>query len=120
MLGLKSNIAILFLLSAPLFDVCGAAGDDFEFFTDKDLRMPHKDKKLPESQIADLAAWVKMGAPDPRTAEPRSGGTASAKAKTWWAFQPVQKPNVPGRGHRNPIDTFIDEKLAAAGLKKAP
>ena len=49
-----------------------------------------------------------------------SGGTASAKARTWWAFQPVQKPSVPGRGHGNPIDTFIDEKLAAAGLKKAP
>src|ERR1035441_477022 len=34
-------------------------------YTDPDLQMP-KDKKLEDGQIADLTAWVKMGAPDPR------------------------------------------------------
>ena len=29
--------------------------------------MPPKAKKLPDNQIADLVAWVKMGAPDHRT-----------------------------------------------------
>src|SRR5437762_6416502 len=32
-------------------------------YTDKDLQMPPKDKKLADRQIADLTAWVKMGAP---------------------------------------------------------
>ena len=36
-------------------------------YTDKELQMPPKDKRLAAEQIADLEAWVKMGAPDPRT-----------------------------------------------------
>lgn len=57
---------------------------------DSDLEMPPK-KKLSDAQIADLEAWVKMGAPDPRT-----GGPALSKieqhlrdAKKHWAFQAV-------------------------------
>src|SRR2546426_2842813 len=88
-------------------------------YTDKDLQMPPKDKKLPDAQIADLAAWVKMGAPDPRVTEVRAAGTAAAKAKTWWAFQPLLLPKVPGARDKNPIDSFIDEKLAAVGVAKA-
>jgi mono/diheme cytochrome c family protein len=38
--------------------------------TDPDLQMPPKGEKLSETQIADLVAWVKMGAPDPRVAKP--------------------------------------------------
>src|SRR5882757_5986345 len=34
---------------------------------DKDLQMPPK-KKLSEAEIATLAEWVKLGAPDPRMA----------------------------------------------------
>ena len=42
-------------------------------YTDADLQMPPKDKKLSDEQIADLATWVKMGAPDPRIGDaPRS------------------------------------------------
>src|SRR5437879_5558594 len=37
-------------------------------YTDPDLQMPPKGKKLSDSQIADLETWVKMGAPDPRVA----------------------------------------------------
>ncbi|MEO7677743.1 MAG: c-type cytochrome domain-containing protein, partial [Verrucomicrobiota bacterium] len=36
-------------------------------YTDKDLQMPPKDKKLSAQQIADFETWVKAGAPDPRT-----------------------------------------------------
>ncbi len=35
-------------------------------YTDADLQMPPKNKKLPAEKIALLEAWVKMGAPDPR------------------------------------------------------
>ena len=89
-------------------------------YTDKDLRMPPKDKKLTDAQIADLVAWVKMGAPDPRHKEARTTGAKEAKAKTWWAFQPVREPTVPGANRQNPIDAFVGEKLAAARLGKAP
>src|SRR5204863_9012020 len=37
-------------------------------YTDPDLQMPPKDKKLSDAEIADLTTWVKMGATDPRTA----------------------------------------------------
>ena len=39
-------------------------------YTDPDLQMPPKGEKLSDAQIDDLVAWVKMGAPDPRTTRP--------------------------------------------------
>src|SRR5438876_6768527 len=44
-------------------------------YTDEDLKMPPKNKKLSAEQIADLETWVKMGAPDPRT-----NGAAATKS----------------------------------------
>ncbi|HEV7406705.1 MAG TPA: c-type cytochrome domain-containing protein [Chthoniobacteraceae bacterium] len=35
-------------------------------YTDDDLQMPPKGEKLSDAEIANLVAWVKMGAPDPR------------------------------------------------------
>ncbi len=58
--------------------------------------------------------------PDPRSPDARTVAMPVDKAKTWWAFQPVRKPAVPGVGPRHPIDAFIAEKLAAAGLESAP
>jgi len=40
-----------------------------------DVRMP-PDGKLSAEQINDLVAWVRMGAPDPRTARPGSATTS--------------------------------------------
>ncbi len=84
-------------------------------YTDPDLQMPPKDKKLSVQQIADLEAWVKMGAPDPRL--------ASAAPKVWrdsgkdhWAWQPLTKPTVPevkdAAWARTPVDNFILAKLS--------
>jgi hypothetical protein len=89
-------------------------------YTDEDLQMPPKNQKLPDSQIADLVAWVKMGAPDPRVAKPAGDGKIAAKAKDWWAFQPLQKPVVPGTDQKNPIDAFVNARLALAGVEPAP
>ena len=62
-------------------------------WSDDDLQMPPK-KKLSDEQIADLEAWVKMGAPDPR-----SGSRVLTKieqhlenARQHWAFQPIIDP----------------------------
>ncbi|MEO7300782.1 MAG: c-type cytochrome domain-containing protein, partial [Verrucomicrobiota bacterium] len=65
-------------------------------YTDPDLQMPPKNKKLSETQIADLVTWVRMGAPDPRVA----GAVVATKgwgekAKDHWAFKPVKKVSAP-------------------------
>ena len=63
-------------------------------YTDPDLQMPPKGNKLTDEQIADLVAWVKMGAPDPRVA---TAGQLALKddSKTHWAWQKLVKPAVP-------------------------
>ncbi len=85
---------------------------------DEDLQMPPK-TKLSSAQIADLEAWVKMGAPDPRdgkliVAAPRE------VAKKHWAFQPVKKVSVPPATdpswEKTDIDRFINAGLKAAGI----
>jgi mono/diheme cytochrome c family protein len=60
-------------------------------YHDEDLAMPPQKKggKLPDSAIATLTEWVKMGAPDPRVAVVKIGGMKADEAKTWWAFQPL-------------------------------
>ncbi len=95
-------------------------------YKDKDVQMPPNDKKLPDQQIADLEAWVKMGAPDPRT------GGASAEhvykvemvqAKKHWAFRPVSKPPVPAIDDpwiKTPADAFILSSLKAKTLTPSP
>src|SRR3954466_14705544 len=62
-------------------------------YTDADLQMPPKGKKLSDAQIADLEAWVKMGAPDPRVASAAQKNWVDS-SKTHWAWQPLKKPAV--------------------------
>ena len=87
-------------------------------WSDKDLEMPPK-KKLTDAQIADLEAWVKMGAPDPR-----DGAAVVAeidrlidKGRAHWSFKPVAKTPVPGPAGLHPVDAFIRARLDAAKLK---
>jgi len=92
-------------------------------YTDPDLQMPPKNKRLSAQQIADLEAWVKMGAPDPRA--------ASASQKAWkdsgkdhWAWQPLKKSAVPevrdAAWAKTPVDSFILAKLEEKNLKPNP
>jgi mono/diheme cytochrome c family protein len=96
-------------------------------YTDEDMQMPpsQSGKQLQASQIADLEAWVKMGAPDPRSvAAPRAdiakiaGGLTEEmkeKTKTHWAYQPIKSPPVPNTKDKTwaktPVDQFILAKL---------
>jgi mono/diheme cytochrome c family protein len=84
--------------------------------TDDDFKMPPKGK-LTDAQIADLAAWVKMGAPWPAEAT-----TTPNPAKDHWAFRPVMAPAIPDlkSESRNPIDAFVRAKLAEKGLALSP
>jgi len=90
---------------------------------DPDLQMP-PDEKMPDSVIADLTEWVRMGAPDPRVGK-QAGILKSdedrEKAKNHWAFRPVVKPELPElktnlrNWAKNEIDYFIQAKLEEAG-----
>jgi mono/diheme cytochrome c family protein len=91
-------------------------------YTDENLQMPPKGKKLSAEQIADLEAWVKTGAADPRTGKVASKtDDIWSKAKTHWAFQPITKaplPSVKTKGWgKNPIDAFVLAKLEAKNIK---
>lgn len=88
-------------------------------YADPDLQMPPKGDQLSEAQIADLVAWVKMGAPDPRGAQ--SGQTNWADASlAHWAWQPVREPAVPTVKEtawcKSPVDNFILQKLSQKQL----
>jgi hypothetical protein len=92
-------------------------------YGDADLQMP-PDGKLSDSQIADLVAWVKMGAPDPRSrtnaTPPKAEGIDFAKAREFWSFQPVKDPPPPKVQNeswvKTEIDRFILAKMEARGI----
>lgn len=52
-----------------------------------DLKMPPKGE-LPDSVIADLARWIEMGAPDPRT------GLGAMKAEVDWAMAKARRDEL--------------------------
>ena len=99
---------------------------------DKDLAMPPK-KELPEAVVNAFVEWVKIGAPDPRTAT--SATTASAlvpdkapidyaAARKNWAYHKPERPAIPEvkatEWVRSPIDRFILARLEARQMRPAP
>jgi hypothetical protein len=96
-------------------------------YTDENLQMPPKGKKLTAGQIADLEAWVKMGAPDPRVSQSGALGkveTIKEKAGKHWAFQSVKSPAIPPvknkRWLQTPVDSFILFHLEGKGITPSP
>jgi mono/diheme cytochrome c family protein len=92
-------------------------------YANPDFQMPPKGEKLSPQQIADLEAWVKMGAPDPRTGK-AAKGEWKPPGSDHWAFRPVVKPAVPAVQNpawvANPVDAFVLNKQEAKGLKPSP
>ncbi|WP_406697760.1 PSD1 and planctomycete cytochrome C domain-containing protein [Singulisphaera sp. Ch08] len=90
-------------------------------YKEEDLRMPPDGKRLTETQVADLEAWVRMGAPLPRAGVQEDKIRASAR--THWAFQPVKRPALPTvknqRWGQSAVDAFILAKLEPAGMQPA-
>ena len=97
-------------------------------YDDAALQMPPKGK-LPADAIEELAAWVKMAAPDPRTEPPVAAAPTSSWEETlrsrrdWWSLQAVRKPPVPTPSNSawsaDPIDRFILPRLEEQGLAPA-
>ena len=101
------------------------------------LEMPMTGGKLTAEQIADLSLWVERGAPWPGEIGPgetNSSGDASSTAslaalvsdedRSFWSFQPIEKPAVPQVEDiawiQTPIDNFIRRKLETNNLSPAP
>ena len=97
-------------------------------YTDDDLKMPPRGK-LSDEQISSLVAWVKLGAPLPPDS-PVSPAIAHvspkfdlAERRQHWSYQPVASASPPevknGAWAASPVDRFLLQKLAAAGLSPA-
>lgn len=86
--------------------------------SDPKLKMPPDQKRLPDSVIADLTAWIKMGAPDPR--EEKTGSTITKADRSFWAYQPVKETAAPPVASttwpKRSIDNFVLAKLEQEGL----
>jgi len=94
-------------------------------YADAELQMPPKDHKLPDAQIADLRAWVKMGAPDPRNPGATYASQSLEAARKHWAFQPITAPPVPKAQRRKswiqtPLDAFVLDNLNTRDLRPSP
>jgi hypothetical protein len=98
-------------------------------YWDKSLQMPPK-HPLEPAEVNDLIEWVKLGAPDPRTEEPKAEKAKAVttidfeKGRKHWAFQPVKMPALPPVRDkvwaRNDVDIFTLSRMEAAGVKPAP
>jgi len=79
----------------------------------------HPRHRLPVEQLADLAAWIQMGAPDPRDTDHGPRNTLH-ETNVHWAFQPLNSPAPPAvrnqRWPNNTIDRFILARIETAGL----
>lgn len=85
-----------------------------------DVKMPPAGK-LPDEEIKNLEAWVKMGAPWPgEVPVVEIGDELSPEQRKFWAWQPVRNfapPKVKNGGWaKNAVDNFILAKLEAKGL----
>ena len=91
-------------------------------YHNEDLQMPPK-AKLADQQIADLVAWVEMGAPDPR-ADAAPVAAPPPDPKSHWAFRrpvPREVPEVRNSTWpKNEVDRFILAKLEEKGLTPSP
>ena len=98
-------------------------------YDDESLQMPPEEAggKLSQHEIDLLTEWVARGAEDPRTTPERLGGMALDQARTWWAWQPLQRVTPPAIHSRdaharespegNEIDAFLRVGWEAAALE---
>ncbi len=85
-----------------------------------DLKMPPTEP-LGSDEIAILEEWIAGGATWPN-ADPAVSASPklSAEAREFWAFKPVQRPEVPGGEANGAIDAFLTARMQDEGLEPAP
>ncbi len=104
------------LSSASTARVHGAFGDLLGLVSGPDPKMPRDEPPLSEPEVETLAAWIAAGAPWP---DSRKLAYNPKRDLDWWSLRPIREGLVgeATRSGRNPIDFFIDRKLAEKGLK---
>jgi hypothetical protein len=88
--------------------------------------MPPGEKKLSPAEKRLIADWIDQGAaasrPEPESLAP--GPVFTEEEKSFWAFRPVARPEVPGVRDaarvRTPVDAFLLARLEKEGLGFAP
>jgi hypothetical protein len=87
-----------------------------------DLQMPPADAGAPltPAQVADLEAWIRRGAPDPR--DGAAAPTSAELARTHWAFQPPRAPALPPvqGAAADPVAAFLLATPGAPAAAPAP
>ena len=86
------------------------------------LEMPPTGK-LSDEQIADFAAWIDMGAPDPRTGSGAKKKLDLASARQFWAYKLPNKPAIPAVQNsgwaKTDVDCFLLAAMEKQGLQPA-
>ncbi len=87
-----------------------------------DLQMP-PEEKLSDKEIELLVEWIRRGAPDPRTNQPKMSDQGDPT--DWWSLRPLKRPAVPQTAKTegeeiNPIDAFVRRQLRSKGLTSTP
>ena len=94
--------------------------------TDPEKQMPPKGERVSAAELQVLTEWIRSDASNPTASKgaARPPGRITDEDRKWWAFQPVSTPAIPpalnARDFANPIDRFIDARLAKEGLDAAP
>jgi hypothetical protein len=92
-----------------------------------DMRDEHLDAKEFNHRISTADPDDVM--PPPKSPKPLTGAerdllrrwvAEGAEYQDHWAFLPIKRPAVPASPGKNPIDAFIEAKLAENGLQPAP
>ena len=93
---------------------------------DPEKQMPPKGARLSEGEIQIVSDWIKsdLSRLTLTKSVARPPGRITEEDRRWWAFQPVSNPPIPpavnGRSSSNPVDRFIDARLASEGLVASP
>ncbi len=96
----------------------------------RSLQMP-PDRRLSAEEVELVTRWVNDGAPWPNSGKDPAGPSVRKRGleitdadRRFWAFQPIQRPSVPvaasNSASRNPIDVYLQAKLAEQGLSFSP
>jgi hypothetical protein len=96
-----------------------------------DLRLDMRDEHLDAKEFNHRISTVDPDdvMPPPKSPKPLTGTerdllrrwvAEGAEYQDHWAFLPIKRPEVPASPSKNPIDAFIEAKLAENGLQPAP
>ncbi len=91
-------------------------------YKDQDLQMPPKGERLSDQQVADIAEWIRRGAPDPRSLVARGSSPAyGGVGRDHWSFLPVKRQAVPavsdGAWCATPVDAFVLARLEQNAMR---